>query len=153
MGKLWLRRTDLFIPFGSRSGKRLQSLSFQSWPWPLTELPGECPRLQQALPGSPAGAGAGGGSEQRQLQTPGTAPCQLYLQSKEGKTKLLFPGPTLLLSKNVFWCKPKLREPRETRANTMLWEHRLPSLPALGSGSPVPVLFSNEMLPLALVLL
>lgn len=118
MGKLWLRRTDLFIPFGSKSGKRLQSLSFQPWPWPLAGLPGECPRLQRALPGSPAGAGAGGGSEQGPLQTPDTALCQLHLESKEGKTKLLFPGLSLLLSKNVFWYEPKLRQAAGAKSDT-----------------------------------
>lgn len=181
MGKLWLRRTDLFIPFGNKSGKRLRSLGFQSWPRP----PAEWLSCQASVRDSrelflAARLGAGGGrglwagtaSDTRHSPLP--AP-----RAQQGKTKLSQQADVWCrISSLVLFCyflkmssgmDPKsagLREPRATPANAMPQEHPFPSLPfprqqrgsllllpALCSVSPVPVWHSNEILPLTLTLL
>lgn len=179
MGKLWLRRTDLFIPFGSKSGKRLWSLGFQSWPRPPAEwlsCQASVRDSRECFPAARLGAGGGrglwAGTASNTRHSPLPAP--RAQQGKKDKTfptswclvQDLFPSPILLLSKNVFWYEPKVCRTAGAKSNTIQCNAAGASLPfprqqrgsllllpALCSVSPVPVWHSNEMLPLTLTLL
>lgn len=171
MGKLWFRRTDLFIPFGSKSGKKLQGLGFQCWPWPLAEwLSCQASNVCDAASASrQPGWGLWAGTASNTTHSPLPAPSA----EREKETKLSQPADVWCrISSLALFCYflkvssgtiPKcagLREPRATAASSLPWEHLFPSLvsreaslqlPALCSVSPGPVLPSNEMLWLVLL--
>lgn len=150
MGKLWLRRTDLFIPFGNKSGKRLRSLGFQSWPRPPAEwlscqasVRDSRERFSAARLGAGGGRGLWAGTASNTRHSPLPAPCAQ--QGKKDKTfptswclvQDLFPSPILLLSKNVFWYEPKICRTAGAKSNTS-------QCSAAGASLPFPSLVSRE---------
>lgn len=138
MGKLWLR-TDLFIPFGSKSGKKLQGLGFQCWPWPLAEwLSCQASNVCDAASASrQPGWGLWAGTASNTTHSPLPAPSAG--RGKRDKAfptswclvQDLFPGPILLLSKSVFWYNPKMRRTEGAKSNSSQFA-------AVGASLPFP---------------
>lgn len=140
----------MFIPFGSKSGKRLQSLSLQFWPWPLAGLFSCQARVRdgcERFPAARLGLGQEGAlnrdSSKHQTQ-PLPAP-----SAEQGKTELSQQADVWCrISSLVLFCyflkmssgvSPESagpREPRAALANAMPWEHLL--LPSSAGRLPPP---------------
>lgn len=143
-----LRKTALFVPFGSGSGKRLQSLGLRAGLWPPAEWlssQASIPDLSARLPGSPApawgrrdGRGLRGGTCFG-YQTERSASS---MRTAKRKTKLSSTSPRLVrdLFPPVLFCaflkmssgtNPKSggrKEPRAPPAEAVPWERLSPSL-------------------------
>lgn len=148
MWKLRLRKTDLFIVFGNRSGKSLQSLSLQSWLWPPAEWlssQASSPDSSHRLPGSPArvwgrrdGTGLRGGTcFKYQTELSASAMCRVKTKTKLSQQADVFPGLILLISKNVFWYEIKISRTVGAKSDGSRCDAVGASRPHLGASTPL----------------